>query len=51
MTVLLITLFATAVMAGVSWFVSVVHHPLFAPPASARAPRPRALRSPRVHGS
>lgn len=30
MTVLLVTLLATAMMAGLSWFVSVVHYPLFA---------------------
>lgn len=30
MTLLLITLLAAALMAGLSWFVSVVHYPLFA---------------------
>ena len=30
MTLLLITLLATAMMAGLSWFISVVHYPLFA---------------------
>ena len=30
MTLLLVTLLATAMMAGLSWFVSVVHYPLFA---------------------
>ncbi len=30
MTLLLTTLLATAMMAGLSWFISVVHYPLFA---------------------
>lgn len=30
MTLLLITLLAAAMMAGLSWFISVVHYPLFA---------------------
>ena len=30
MTILLATLLATAMMAGLSWFVSIVHYPLFA---------------------
>ncbi len=30
MAVLVITLLATAMMAGLSWFISVVHYPLFA---------------------
>ncbi len=30
MTLLLLVLLATAMMAGLSWFVSVVHYPLFA---------------------
>jgi hypothetical protein len=30
MTLLLIVLLATAAMAGISWFISVVHYPLFA---------------------
>ncbi|MBA2349793.1 MAG: hypothetical protein H0V81_16050 [Solirubrobacterales bacterium] len=30
MTLLLIVLLATAFMAGLSWFISVVHYPLFA---------------------
>lgn len=30
MTLLLVTLLAAAMMAGLSWFISVVHYPLFA---------------------
>lgn len=38
MTLLLVVLLATAAMAGLSWFISVVHYPLFAEVSEAAFP-------------
>ncbi len=38
MTLLLIVLLASAMMAGLSWFISVVHYPLFARVGTAEFP-------------
>ncbi len=48
MTVLLTTLLATAAMAGLSWFVSVVHYPLFAWVGSGAFPAYHAQHSRRT---